>query len=720
MDAHARQATDIATLPGLAALWAETAGDPRVRVAVVDGPVDQSHPCFSGARMMPLPGLVMEPATNGRMSAHGTHITSMIFARHDCGMHGVAPGCTGVIGQFFSDERQGPPSQSDLARMIEEAVEAGAHVINVSGGELTPQGAADPALAAAVQQCQKRRVLIVAAAGNNACRCLHVPAALPSVLAVGAMNNQGAPLEASNWGDTYQSQGILAPGVDMPGAVPGGGFGLKSGTSFATPIVTGIVALLMSLQLKRGRKPDPFAVRDALLESAERCDATLFSDCERFLVGKLNVPGAHTLISKGETYTMSQQQTGGDTPQTVEPTSTQPAVVASGQEANPSSANVQQTAPPPAATPSVSASVAPPLVAAPRASGAVMPQGVTPQGVLPQACGCQGNGGKQTVFAIGVLGYDFGTEARRDGFKQLMASVTNTGIPAFPGPNDPTPFPPNPYDARQLVNYLTGFPPPRPPYPIEAGYPRLEEEGDAYPPSGDVPKNYPGYPAHMTDADQLIWTLNIELTPIYAIRPTGAFAVELYHRLVEALAGQILNPSNKLWIERISIGGYLTNEKVRLYSGQEVPVFVPQTRGFYSWNTNALIDAAFAAHNMREDAPDATSLKDKLRFFLNRIYYDLRNLGQTSAERALNFAATNVFQAMTMFISPTLKDYQLASITTERSTFCRMDSDCWDVKFKLFNTETVLKPRRVYRYTVDVSDVFPVTIGLPREWAEAG
>ena len=65
-------------------------------------------------------------------------------------------------------------------------------------------------------------MLIVAAAGNNGCQCLHLPAALPTVLAVGAMDAQGLPLGSSNWGDAYQNEGILAPGEKVFGAVPGG------------------------------------------------------------------------------------------------------------------------------------------------------------------------------------------------------------------------------------------------------------------------------------------------------------------------------------------------------------------------------------------------------------------------------------------------------------------------------------------------------------------
>nr|WP_322717361.1 S8 family serine peptidase [Nostoc sp. ChiQUE02]MDZ8230215.1 S8 family serine peptidase [Nostoc sp. ChiQUE02] len=104
------------------------------------------------------------------------------------------------------------------------------------------------------------------------CSRLHVPAALSSVLAVGAMNAQGLPFDFSNWGDAYQTQGILAPGENILGAAPGGGTALKSGTSFATPIVSGIVALLLSLQLQRGEQPNPHAVRDAILKSALPCN----------------------------------------------------------------------------------------------------------------------------------------------------------------------------------------------------------------------------------------------------------------------------------------------------------------------------------------------------------------------------------------------------------------------------------------------------------------
>ena len=85
------------------------------------------------------------------------------------------------------------------------------------------------------------------------------------------MDADGTPLGSSNWGSAYRTQGILAAGENIPGAAPGGDVTMRSGTSFAAPQVSGFAALMLSIQLKQGRKPDPRAVRQALLETAMPC-----------------------------------------------------------------------------------------------------------------------------------------------------------------------------------------------------------------------------------------------------------------------------------------------------------------------------------------------------------------------------------------------------------------------------------------------------------------
>ena len=147
-------------------LWAQTRGDPGICIAVLDGPVDEEHPC----------------------------------------------------------------SQLDIARAVLQAVEAGAHVINISAGQFTTASEPDPLLARAIQYCADKNVLIVAAVGNDGCECIHVPAAATSVLSVGAMDANGAPMDMSNWGLPYRTQGVLAPGTNILGAVPGGGTARKSAT----------------------------------------------------------------------------------------------------------------------------------------------------------------------------------------------------------------------------------------------------------------------------------------------------------------------------------------------------------------------------------------------------------------------------------------------------------------------------------------------------------
>ena len=58
-------------LPGLDALWAQTLGDPRICIAVLDGPADLSHPSLAGAKLSRVQSLISDPAGQGPMSCTG-------------------------------------------------------------------------------------------------------------------------------------------------------------------------------------------------------------------------------------------------------------------------------------------------------------------------------------------------------------------------------------------------------------------------------------------------------------------------------------------------------------------------------------------------------------------------------------------------------------------------------------------------------------------------
>lgn len=247
---------ELADIPGLAELWGRTVGDERICVAVVDGPVDIGHQVFHGANIDRLENVWPEEGLESPNAAHGTHVASVVFGQHGSPVPGVAPRCRGLSVPAFSARRR-RTSQLELARGIELAVEAGAQVINVSGGQLSASGEAEDALDRAVRYCQDRNVLVVAAVGNDGCFCNHVPAGLPWGLAVGAVDDDGQPLASSNWGPAYREHGILAPGENIVGAVPGGTTMRRSGSS---------------LQPDRGRGGRPAAVPADPVRSGARPD----------------------------------------------------------------------------------------------------------------------------------------------------------------------------------------------------------------------------------------------------------------------------------------------------------------------------------------------------------------------------------------------------------------------------------------------------------------
>ena len=717
---HSRPSLSAAIMDSLRSLRALTLGDPAVCVAVLDGAVDVDHPCFRGASLRRVGALASGEAGQGQMSAHGTHVASVIFGQPESPVEGIAPRCRGLLVPIFRDGDQGYLSQLDLARAIEQAVQAGAHVINVSGGELAPTGEPDPTLARALHLCDAAGVLVIAATGNDGCDCLHVPASVPTALAVGALTEDGQPLQSGNWGDGYQAHGLLAPGERILGAVPGGGTATATGSSFATPIVTGVAALLLDLQRRAGEELDPTAVGNALLASATPCSPRGAPECARYLAGTLNVPGAYALITRGGRITVPEHASrpigaaAAATPQPVErvpsvgvaPSAASPPIEGDGSHSSaaPAAPAPEATAAPEYVAPApVDSPVSEPVrepaqsvAPGPSAPGGMAPSsadsateaapaatGTEAVGVRPSSdCSCEGNGATGNIFAIGEIGFDFETEARRDSFRQLMTDVFH-GSP-------PVRVKANPYDVFQLADYLD---------------------------------------AHHSESTELTWTLMLDLTPIYAVEAeAGPYADEVYDQFRVALRNQAYPPDDPDYVSRVSIPGVLTNRTKRLYSGQVVPVVVAQPRGLYTWNEPRLVDAVIAA--VQQDVPkvDTDYVRKTTRNFLDKVYYQLRNLGQSSPDRAINYAATNAFiftegiangilSGTLMPVSPEQRNlYTLDTITASKSAYCRVDSDCWDIQLTFYDPENVLRSRAVYQSTIDVSDLMPVQLAATHQF----
>ena len=200
-------------------------------------------------------------ATN--IGSHGTLVAGALGAvgNNGQGVSGVAWDVRLMTVKVLNC--QGDGEMANVAEGIAYAVRAGARVINVSIASKNTQDGDSPAMRAALQMAQNAGVIVVAAAGNSGSTSdpgTQYPAAyteFPNLVAVGAANNM-----AGNTWQPYSSYGpavdFAAPdqivstirsdiGIENPyGAVGSPNGSATGGTSFATPLVSGMFALMIS------------------------------------------------------------------------------------------------------------------------------------------------------------------------------------------------------------------------------------------------------------------------------------------------------------------------------------------------------------------------------------------------------------------------------------------------------------------------------------------
>jgi hypothetical protein len=158
-----------------------------------------------------------------------------------------------------------------------------------------------------------------------------------------------------------------------------------------------------------------------------------------------------------------------------------------------------------------------------------------------------------------------------------------------------------------------------------------------------------------------------------------------------------------------------------------VPTINPEIRGIYNWTTKALVQKIVAKKEaattglvgdvaqFRDPGVSTERIAHGITQFLERVYFELRNPGRSSQERAINFAATNAFQLEHVYEAALGADMELDLIEVEQNPLARAGSDCWDVKLTFFSPSKD-SARRLFRFTVDVSDVVPARIGEVRSW----
>ncbi len=270
-----------------------------VSVAILDTGIDEAHPAFKGKTLVKQDftgDWVSSPEDVHDIDGHGTHCAATI-----CGSPvgdirvGVAPGVAKLCVAKVLGQR-GCTLEMLLKGMFWAVLQHKASIVSMSLAydlagntkRMVAKGV-DPALAAnaamrqqsdiikgigtlrAFLESQSPNVVFVAATGNESRRPQFVlDAGLPAaeLFSVGAVGQAG-----SEWDIAPFSNGraqVVAPGVDVLSASPGGGWDLMSGTSMATPHAAGVAALWTEKLRNEGSLGVPEAVRSALKANAIR------------------------------------------------------------------------------------------------------------------------------------------------------------------------------------------------------------------------------------------------------------------------------------------------------------------------------------------------------------------------------------------------------------------------------------------------------------------
>ncbi len=277
--------------------WNNTTGDSGTVVAVIDEGVDIDHPdlrnnIWSNPNETPGNGVdddrngyvddvhgwdfanndasVYDPdPVSGAGDEHGTHVAGTIAAE---GNNGV--GVTGVSwrARIMPLKFLGPNGgyTSDAVEALNYAVAKGAKISNNSWGG----GGFSQSLLDAIKRADASGHLFVAAAGNGGADGVgddndttpNYPSNYdsPNIISVAATNNQDALASFSNYGASTVD--LAAPGVSILSTLPRNTYGSYSGTSMATPHVTGVAALLKS----KDPSADDAQLKARILDYAEK------------------------------------------------------------------------------------------------------------------------------------------------------------------------------------------------------------------------------------------------------------------------------------------------------------------------------------------------------------------------------------------------------------------------------------------------------------------
>jgi len=240
-----------------------------IKIAVLDTGVDGTHPELQGKIAVSYNKYMEKLSQHVDTAGHGTKVASLI-----CGKNmGVAPDAQ-LINVVLLERSKG--SLVDFIWVLNELVQQyDVPIVNISGGLYNPHD--DPRLHTLVRRYADKQIFLVVATGNNGPGKTLSPGNFREVISVGA-STKGDEIDKiwkRSGGNKFQDDrgeyfvpDIVAPGASVYAADMKGGIKKISGTSFAAPIVSGVLALLVE---KFRANYNDFTVDDVLCELYKTC-----------------------------------------------------------------------------------------------------------------------------------------------------------------------------------------------------------------------------------------------------------------------------------------------------------------------------------------------------------------------------------------------------------------------------------------------------------------
>lgn len=234
--------------------WKETMGE-GIRVGIIDTGVCTSHPDLCSRIKDGINFTNEDRATFCDHSGHGTHVSGIVCAeKNGSGVVGVAPKADLYVAKAFdkSGKTNYPAIEKSLIWLADKKVD----VINMSFSS----SYATPRYSEAIRTIKRLGITMICAAGNDGEKStIGYPANFNDTIAVSAVDINKHIAEFNSVGTAAE---ISAAGINIFSTYLDDGYAILSGTSMATPIITGAVAILQAKGMMRyGRRLTPDEIR---------------------------------------------------------------------------------------------------------------------------------------------------------------------------------------------------------------------------------------------------------------------------------------------------------------------------------------------------------------------------------------------------------------------------------------------------------------------------